>query len=79
MTKNELYRNLTAKDRDTSFLANVIMTSQPNPTRKLRGLWNLIQANCDMRTGNTIDQIRINGRSFSYAILDNPANFSLNA
>ena len=79
MTKNELYRNLTAKDRDTSFLANVIMTSQPNPARKLRGLWNLIQANRDVRSGNTIDQIRIDGHSFSYAVLDNPANFSLYA
>jgi hypothetical protein len=73
MTRDELYRTLSAMDRDTSYLANVILVSQPNPARKLRGLYNLIKAGCEVRSGNMYDQIRIEGYIKTFSELDTHA------
>lgn len=58
-----IYRELTTSGhgRDVEFIANVILTSCAKPTTKLRNLRDMLSDGVEVRCGNVIDMIRIDG------------------
>jgi len=52
----------TQPNRSIQFIGNVIHCHMSNKHKKLLGMWNLVQAGKDVGTGNTIDQVSIDGR-----------------
>ena len=56
--------------RDVKFIANVILTSATKPTTKLRNLLQKVKRGHEVRCGNEIDQIRVNGNIVTLASLD---------
>jgi len=69
-TAQLLYRECQGLGRDVEFIANVIMTSAAKPTPKLRNLLARIRAGKEIRCGNTIDTIRVNGEQISLSTLN---------
>lgn len=70
MTKNEIYRELSNTGGDVAFIANVVFCHATNPSKKLKGLRKLLQDGKDVRSGNEIDTIRIDGETRSLSFLD---------
>lgn len=56
---------------DVEFIANVIICHSCKPATKLANLLARLQAGKDIRTGNTIDTLRINGEQLPLSVLDN--------
>ncbi len=56
--------------RDVNFIADVILTSASKPTTKLRNLLDKLSRGHDVRRGNGIDRIRVNGNQCSLSSLD---------
>jgi len=69
-TAQQLYRDLQTVAGDVPFIANVILTSAAKPTTKLRNLLARIQAGQEIRCGNSIDTIRVNGEQVGLSILN---------
>jgi hypothetical protein len=69
-TAQQLYRDLQTVAGDVPFIANVILTSSARRTMKLSNLLARIRAGEEIRCGNTIDQIRINGQQVPLSTLD---------
>lgn len=72
-TAQNLYREVLEGKfgRDVEFIANVILTSASKPATKLRGLLRRVRAGLDVRCGNSIDSVRINGEyHFGLAVLE---------
>jgi hypothetical protein len=69
-TAQLLYRDLQTVSGDVPFIANVILTSAAKPTTKLRNLLGRIRMGQEVRCGNTIDTIRVNGEQVALSILD---------
>jgi hypothetical protein len=71
-TAAQLYREVLQGNhgRDVEFIANVILTSSSKPTTKLRNLLKRLAAGQEIRCGNTIDTIRVNGEQVSLSILE---------
>ena len=69
-TAQRLYRELQTVDSDVAFIANVILTSAAKPTTKLRNLLARIRAGQEIRCGNTIDTIRVNGEQVGLSTLN---------
>lgn len=65
-TAQIIYRELTTSNfgRDVEFIANVIFTSAGKPTRKLRGLLALVKSGMEVRCGNDIFSVRIEGEYY---------------
>lgn len=68
MTAARLYR--LAQSLGLGYEANIIFTSQSKPARRLRGLVTLAQRGHDIRIGNTIDQLRIDGVCHPWRVLE---------
>lgn len=74
--------NVTLKDRnyrtlatggfgtDVEFIANVIYCQMPKAGTKLLNMVDAIARGIEIRSGNTIETIRINGQQFPISILD---------
>jgi len=71
-TAIRLYREILDSNlgRDVEFIANVILTSAAKPTTKLRNLLARIRAGQEIRCGNSIDTIRVNGEQVALATLN---------
>jgi len=69
-TAQLLYRDCQELGRDVEFIANVILTSSAKPTTKLRNLLRRIAAGQEIRCGNTIDTIRVNGEQVPLSTLN---------
>lgn len=66
--------------RDVEYIANVILISTARPATKLTGLLKLVAGGSDVRCGNSIDAIRINGEyHFGLAILERCDSFGVKA
>lgn len=70
MKKMEAYRLLEAQGRAAGFLANVVLCHHRNPARRLKALARLVQLECDVRTGGTMDTLLVDGGTVSWTDLD---------
>jgi hypothetical protein len=69
--KMQNYREACSHGPEAAFVANVILTSQRNPGRKLAGLVKLLRAGSSVRTGQfAIDVLVIDGRRASWTELE---------
>ena len=69
MTKMQAYRE--ADERGAGFLANVILTSHRNPSKKLKGLVNLLRAGYIVKIADfSIDTLVINGEIMAWQSLE---------
>ena len=69
-TAQQLYRECDGLGRDVEFIANVILTSAAKPTTKLRNLLARIRAGQEIRCGNAIYTLRVNGEQVAMSILN---------
>lgn len=78
MTKQDLVARIQKHGTEAAFLANVIWTRQPNPSRKLRGLWLLLAAGYDVRTLQfSSDTLIVDGQCKPWFYLDEVAHQGL--
>jgi hypothetical protein len=69
-----LYQEAQRHGREAAFIANVIFTSMSKPTRKLRGLVNLLAAGREVRTLQfSLDHLLIDGVLCTWDVLESHA------
>ena len=71
MTKMKAYEE--AGKLGAAFIANVILTQHSNPSRKLKGLVDLLKSGHEVRAGQfSIDTLVIDGRQMGWELLESP-------
>jgi hypothetical protein len=75
MKKMDYYNAICKRNKEASFVANVIMNWHRNPATKLKGLYNLLNAGHKVRFPEfSINSLVIDGVSASWIVLDEWAN-----
>jgi len=58
---------------EAGFVSNVILHQHPRAAQKLKGLWNLLEAGHEVRTGQEIDILLIDGNKAAWSDLEKAA------